>query len=127
MDFLDSLENSLKSLESQEERDPAALRRQQDRKTETLAAAPWAEKLKSSEYTRQLFEQVAVEGHRMRAKIYMSWLDSVLRLEVRGRWCELRPTADGIKAEFLNINGQAESTDVELSSDPKLLLNQWLG
>ena len=126
MDFLDNLENSLKNLESQEERDPAALRRQEDVRKQAAASAPWAEKLKASDYTKALFEKAALAGHKLRTKIYMAWLDSVLRLEARGRWCELRPTANGIMAEFVKIDGQVTSLPVDLSDDPDSLLEQWL-
>ncbi len=126
MDFLDNLENSLKNLESQEERDPAALRRQQEARQQSAAAAPWAEKLKASEYTKSLFEKAALAGHQMRAKVYMAWLDSVLRLEARGRWCELRPTASGIVAEFVKSDGQITSMPVDLNGDPGVVLQQWL-
>jgi hypothetical protein len=126
MDFLDNLENSLKNLESQEERDPAALRRQEDVRKRAEAAAPWAEKLKASDYTKSLFEKAAVAGHKMRSKVYMAWLDSVLRLEARGRWCELRPTATGIVAEFVKPDGEISSSEIDLSSDPEILLGRWL-
>lgn len=126
MDFLDNLENSLKNLESQEERDPSALRRQEEVRQQSAAAAPWAEKLKGSEYTKSLFEKAAVAGHQMRAKVYMAWLDSVLRLEARGRWCELRPTPNGIMAEFVKSDGQITSLPIDLNSDPEIILQQWL-
>lgn len=126
MDFLDNLENSLKNLESQEERDPAAIRRQETVRKEAAAAAPWAEKLKASDYTKSLFEKAAIAGHKMRSKVYMAWLDSVLRLEARGRWCELRPTATGIVAEFVKPDGQVRSTPIDLTGDPANLLDDWL-
>lgn len=126
MDFLDNLENSLKSLESQEERDPAALRRQADQRERAVAAAPWAEKLKSSDYTKALLEKATLAGHSLRAKVYMAWLESVLRLEVRGKWCELRPTADGIVAQFVKHDGQIETRAIDLNSDPAALLESWL-
>ena len=127
MDFLDNLENSLKNLESQEERDPAARQRQQEQRQRTSAAAPWAAKLKSSEYVKRLFEEGARAGHRMRAKVYMAWLESVLRLEVRGRWCELRPTAEGISAEFVATDHTLRTISIDLNENPDALLEQWLG
>ena len=126
MDFLDNLENSLKNLESQEERDPAALRRQEDVRKQSAAAAPWAEKFRTSDYTKSLFEKAALAGHKMRAKVYMAWFDSVLRLEARGRWCELRPTPTGIIAEFVKSDGQITSLPIDLNEDPDLVLEQWL-
>jgi hypothetical protein len=127
MGFLDNLENSLKSLESQEERDPRERKQQEDDRARALAAAPWAEILKSSEYTRKLFDEAAFAGHRMRAKVYMVWFDTTLRLEAKGRRLELRPTANGIVAEFIQPDGQTRMEDVDLSRDPKELLSRWLG
>ncbi len=126
MDFLDNLENSLKNLESQEERGPTALQRQQQVREQAIAAAPWAEKLKNSEYTQSLFAKAALAGHKMRAKIYMAWLESTLRLEVRGRWCELKPSSHGILAYFLGMDGQLITRPVDLNEDPEILLSLWL-
>ena len=127
MDFLDSLENSLKNLESREERDSSAAQRHRDERSHHLQVAPWAEKLKNSDYTRKLFDQAAAAGHRLRAKIYMAWLDKTLRLEVRGRWCELRPTPDGIEAEFILPDGSSRKEKIDLTGAPEKLLEQWLG
>jgi hypothetical protein len=126
MDFLDSLENSLKNLESREERDSSTVQRRQDERNRALQAAPWAEKLKNSEYTRQLFNEAAAAGHRLRAKVYMAWIDTVLRLEAKGRWCELRPAPDGIEAEFVRPDGSKETTKIDLTGSPEQLLHHWL-
>ena len=127
MDFLDNLENSLKNLEQREERDGSAALRQNEARKQAQEAAPWAEKLRKSQYTTGLMEQAAAAGHRIRAKIYMAWLDTVLRLEVKGRWCELRPTPNGIVAEFVNPDGTQTSSPVDLSGQPGELLARWLG
>jgi hypothetical protein len=127
MDFLDNLENSLKNLESQEERDPSTAQRRQDERSRNLQVAPWAEKLKNSDYTRSLFDQAAAAGHRLRAKIYMAWLENVLRLEMKGRWCEVRPTPDGIEAEFILADGSSRKEKIDLTGAPEKLLEQWLG
>ncbi len=92
-----------------------------------MQTAPWAEKLKNSDYTRKLFDQAALAGHRLRAKIYMAWLDNVLRLEVKGRWCELRPTPNGIEAEFVLPDGALRKENIDLTGAPEKLLEQWLG
>jgi hypothetical protein len=126
MDFLDNLENSLKNLESREERDLGAAQRQKNERSRNLQIAPWAEKLKNSDYTRKLFDQAAVAGHRLRAKVYMAWLENVLRLEVKGRWCELRSTPDGIEAEFILADGTSRKEQINLTDDPEKLLQQWL-
>jgi hypothetical protein len=127
MGFLDNLENSLKSLESREEHDPSAVQRKQDERSEALAVAPWAEKLKESAYTHNLFEQAAIAGHRMRAKVYMSWLENTLRLEAKERKLELRPTPNGIVAAFIEANREEKLQPVDLDGDPAKLLLSWLG
>ncbi len=127
MGFLDNLENSLKSLESREERDPAEHRRREQDRALTLAAAPWAEKLKNSSYTKKLFDDAAVEGHRLRTKIYMAWLDNTLRLEAKERRLELRPTPEGIVAAFIGPDGETATEPVDLKSEPQALLKKWLG
>jgi hypothetical protein len=127
MGFLDNLENSLKALESREERDPNAVQRKQDERARALAIAPWAEKLKDSAYTRNLFEQAAIAGHRLRTKIYMSWLENTLRLEAKERKLELRPTPTGIVAAFIEANHEEKTQPVDLDGDPAQLLLSWLG
>jgi hypothetical protein len=127
MDFLDNLENSLKNLESREERDSGARERQQTERTRAVAEAPWAEKLKNSEYTKKLFDVAALAGHRIRAKVYMAWFDSTLRLEAKGRALELRPTADGIVADFAGPEGEPVKRGVDLDGNPEDLLKEWLG
>jgi hypothetical protein len=126
MSFLDNLENSLKTLESADERSGAERQRQDAERAEALAAAPWAEQLKTSPYTRKLFDQAAVAGHRIRAKVYMAWLDTTLRLEAKGRKLDLRPTKDGIVADFIEPEGQTNTVPVDLNTDPDALLRAWL-
>jgi len=127
MGFLDNLEDSLKSLESQDERDPNQHRRRQDDRARVLAAAPWAEKLKTSDYTKKLFDEAAVAGRRIRTKVYMAWFDTTLRLEARGRKLELRPTPEGIVSEFIEADGQTTTEPLDLSGDPAALISRWLG
>ncbi|HEY1216106.1 MAG TPA: hypothetical protein VGE93_20960 [Bryobacteraceae bacterium] len=126
MSFLDNLENSLKSLESREERDPNAQQRREDEQLRARAAAPWAEKLKTTAYTKQLIEQAAIAGHRIRTKIYMAWIDSTLRLEARGRRLDLQPTPDGIKASMVEEDGTSRTEPLDLSGKPEHLLDKWL-
>jgi hypothetical protein len=127
MDFLDNLENSLKNLESQQERDPAAEKRRGEERARILAAAPWAEKLRNAPYTQTLFEQAAVIGHRLRTKIYVAWLDTTLRLEARGRTLNLEPTPEGIQAQFAEPNGDITRKTIDLNGNPEDLLRLWLG
>ena len=127
MDFLDNLENSLKNLEAREERDPHAEKRRGDERARTLATAPWAEQLKSSQFTQTLLEKAAVTGHRLRTKIYVAWLDTTLRLEAKGRKLDLVPTPEGIAANFLEPNGETSSKSIDLNENPEDLLREWLG
>ena len=127
MSFLDNLENSLKNLESREERDPNARQRRDEERARTLAAAPWAEQLKNSKFTKTLLEQAAVTGHRLRTKIYVAWLDTTLRLEAKGRKLDLEPTADGIRANFIEPDGEVSHKSVDLNGNPGELLRGWLG
>ncbi len=127
MGFLDNLEGSLKNLESSNERDPSAFQRRQDDRARAIAVAPWAEKLKDSAYTKQLFDKAAIAGHRNRTKVYMAWLDNTLRLEAKGRRLELRPASDGIFADFIEPDGRTASKVLDLNSDPQALIDEWLG
>lgn len=127
MSFLDNLENSLKSLENREERDPAERQRREEQRNVKLAAAPWAAKLKEAPFTKELFEQATAAGHRLRTKVYMSWFDDVLMLQARERKLELRPTADGIVAAFVEPDAPEKTQALDLASDPGALIKQWLG
>ena len=127
MGFLDNLENSLNNLERQEERNPGeAGRRRAAERSRAVSVQPWAEKLKNSDYTKELFNKSAAAGHRIRAKIYIAWLEQCLRLEARGRVLELKPTPDGIVAEFAAGDGSRVVRKVDLNADPGLLLDEWL-
>lgn len=127
MSFLDNLENTLKGLESQEERDPNEQSRRESERARVLAAAPWAEKLKQSSYKEKLLEQATLKGHQLRAKVYMAWLDTALRLEVKDRQLELRPTPEGIIAVFLENRTEVRTQPVDLEGKPQDLIEQWLG
>ena len=128
MSYLDNLENSLKTLENQEERNVSMYERNEAERADALAIAPWAEKLKDSAYTKELMDRAVEAGHRIRAKVYMTWLGSAFRLEARGRKLELRPTPQGIVAVFIE-NGfdESKSHAVDLGSNPNTLIEEWLG
>ncbi|HEX6545232.1 MAG TPA: hypothetical protein VF023_02915 [Bryobacteraceae bacterium] len=125
MSFLDNLENNLKSLETQEERDVSAHRRREAERAEALAAAPFAEELKTSSYTKELMDKAAETGHKLRTKVYMAWLGTTLRLEARGKKLELRPTSTGVQAVFLDGTEEVKSFPVNLKADPTELVNGW--
>ncbi len=126
MSFLDNLESSLKNLEALEERDPREHQRRQDERKRAAAVAPWADELRNGPFTQKLFDQAAVAGHRIRTKIYMAWIDDTLRLGARERSLELRPTAEGIVASFIEPDGSTKTQPVDLKKDPAELLAQWL-
>jgi len=129
MGFLDNLENSLKSLESAEEGRESAERSQRARqagRAEALAAAPWAERLKNSEFTAELLRQAARVGFSMRTKVFVAWIGTTLRLEARERRLELRPTADGIKAVYIEGGAEQRTVPLDLAGDAAELVRGWL-
>lgn len=125
MSFLDNLESSLKNLESREERDPQEGRKRSDDRARVLSAAPWAQKLKTASYTKELLDKAVAAGHKVRTKVYMVWFDTTLRLEARQRTLELRPTPDGIVAYYLNVKDEPVSKPVDLEGHPDQLLQEW--
>ena len=127
MSYLDNIENSLKALESVQERDSSEYERRQKRRADAIAAAPWAERLKNSRYVNELMAESVAVGRTLRAKVYIAWMDSVLRLEARSHFCELRPTTSGIEARYQKLsNGNEVLESIDLNGDPKDLLQRWL-
>lgn len=130
MGFLDNLESSLKSLEGNNEKEVAGQdrQRQRDAKAEALAAAPYAEALKTSAFINDLLMNTVRIGHSMRVKVNMNWAGSTLRLEARAYRLELRPTPEGIEAGFFPPGApQPVSTRrVDLKSDSQLLAQYWM-
>jgi hypothetical protein len=129
MSFLDNLENNLKSLESQEEGKEAAERAARTRASEKAnakAAAPWAEELKKGPFTAELLKQAARIGFSLRQKVHIAWLGTTLRLEVRDRRLELRPTARGVVAAYLENGAETRTEPLDLKSDAGDLVRRWL-
>ena len=129
MSFLDNLENNLKSLESSEEAAENRRRehdRRQSERARAVASAPWAEKLKTSPFTAALLKQATAEGFKLRAKVYISWIGTNLRLEARGRKLELQPTSEGIQAVFSGDGVELQTQSVNLESDPGVLVKEFL-
>lgn len=126
MSFLDNLENSLKALEGTEGSgfDDANLRTA--RKQDERAAAPWAAKLKTADWTTKLMREATVAGHKRRVRIGFFWIGSALRLEALSQRLDLRPTATGIDAVFLEGNQERKKIRIDLDGDPTRLLSQWL-
>jgi hypothetical protein len=126
MSFLDNLENNLKSLERQQETSGDDRRRQQEERARAVAAAPWADKLKQSDFTRRLMDEAVAAGHRRRTKVYIAWIGTTLRLEARGRRLELQPTASGVQSVLLDNGTQLEARPIDLAGDPTPLVSELL-
>lgn len=129
MSFLDNLENNLKSLESQEDGKENAERQRRNRESDRAqarAAAPHAEELRKGTYTAELLRQATRIGHGLRIKVHVAWLGSTLRLEARERRLELRPTAAGVIAVYIDHNREPRSEPLNLQGNPEDLLRPWL-
>lgn len=130
MGFLDNLENNLKALESQEQRADEVKRTQQQRDAEravALAAAPHAERLKSSAFTDALLAHATRLGFAQRVKVHIAWIGTTLRLEARDKKLELRPEATGIAGVYLVANEEVKRVVVDLDGDAEALARSWLG
>jgi hypothetical protein len=130
MSFSDNLENNLKSLESQDERDPKGLERahkeKQSHRANVLASAPYAEKLRHGAFTSGLLTHATRIGHALRTKVNIMWLGTTLRLQAREHRLELRPTPDGIVAVFLVAEVETKKQKVDLAGNPEKLAKEWL-
>jgi hypothetical protein len=130
MSFLDGLENTLKALESQEERDPArvaeAKRRRDEEKAKAQAAAPFADQLKSGPFTAALLEHAVRIGHGQRTKVHITWLGTTLRLDAREKRMELVPGADGVIARFSEAGQEKGERAVDLDGDAEAFARSWL-
>ncbi len=131
MSFLDNLENNLKALESQEERDPEKVKRDRERRDAdreaALLRAPHAEALKTSAFTSQLLTECRAIGHGQRVLVQFTWLGERLRLDAKSKRMELSPTAESITAVF-TVNGEETG---RAAVDPKVddaaaLAKRWL-
>jgi len=129
MSFLDNLENNLKSLESREEGGESAQSQQRARDAERASAhaiAPYAEELKKSSFTAGVLTHAARVGHSLRTKVHVAWLGNTLRLEARERRLELRPTAAGIVAAYLENGQETRTAPLDLNGSPEDLVRRWL-
>ena len=126
MSFLDNLENNLKALESREQGGLDQNRRREAERERALAAAPWAERLKSSTWTSGLMQQATIAGRQRRIKVNLLWIGTTLRLEARNHRLELRPEPEGISAVFLRDNEENRREPVDLNSDPQSLVAAWM-
>jgi len=131
MSFLDNLENNLKALENQEERDPEKVKREQERREAERAAAllraPHVEALKNSPFTLELLTQCRAIGHGQRVLVQFTWLGETLRLDAKEKRLQLAPTAEGITAVF-SVNGEVTgraNVDPQVD-DAAALARRWL-
>jgi hypothetical protein len=129
MSFLDNLENSLKAMESREERGGYRNRdevRRDAELAEVKAAAPFAEQLRKGPFTPELLNEATRIGHGLRVKVYITWIDGVLRLEARERRLELKATPKGVLAQYFVNKEPAGSETVDLNGSAKKLAEKWL-
>jgi len=131
MSYLDNLENNLKALENQEERDPEKVKQDQERReaerNAALLRAPFAEALKNSAFTSELLTQCRTIGHGQRVLVQFVWIGETLRLNAKNKRMELTPSPDGIAA-VLSVDGmETERTIVDPhKDDAAALARRWL-
>jgi hypothetical protein len=126
MSFLDNLENSLKALEGTESSGFEDTSLRERRKNDERAAAPWAAKLRNSEWAKTMMGLAMTAGHQRRVRIGLFWIGTSLRLEALSQRLDVRPTGTGIDAVFLVGNEEKKKIRVDLDGDPSKLLGQWL-
>jgi hypothetical protein len=129
MSFLDNLEDNLKTLESSEEGKEERGRQQRARESQLArahAAAPFAEELKKGPFTAELLKQATRIGHSQRVKVHIAWLGTTLRLEARERRLELRPTAAGVVAVYLEGNQEGRTEPLDLHGSAEEFARNWL-
>jgi len=129
MSFLDNLENNLKSLESTGQGREDAGRQQKARdqsRAQALASAPYAEALKNGPFTAELLKQASRVGFATRTKVHIAWLGPTLRLEARERRLELRPTAKGVVAVYIEDGKDARTEPVDLKGNAESFVRAWL-
>jgi hypothetical protein len=131
MSYLDNLENNLKALENQEERDPQKVKREQERReaerSAALLRAPFVDALKNSPFTVELLTQCRAIGHQQRVLVQFTWLGETLRLDAKTKRMLLTPTSEGITAVF-SVNGdEAGRVNVDPNVDDAAeLARRWL-
>jgi hypothetical protein len=124
--FLDNLENDLKALESQEQGGLDEKRRRDIERERSVAAAPWAEKLRNGAYTKALLGLATRAGFTRRVKVHIFWLGTTLRLEAGDQRLELRPGAKGVAAVFLSEGEESSQKALDLDGNPQKLVDVWM-
>jgi hypothetical protein len=131
MSFLDNLENNLKALESQEEKDPEKVARDRERRESernaALLRAPFVEALKSSPFTDTLLTECRAVGREQRVLVQFLWIGENLRLNAKNKRMELMPSPEGIIA-VQSVDGlETGRTTVDpQKDDPAALARRWL-
>jgi len=131
MSFLDNLENNLKALESQEEKDPEKVKRDREQRelerNAALLRAPHVEALKTSAFTSNLLTECRTIGHGQRVLVQFTWIGETLRLNAKTKRMELTPSPEGIIA--ILSEGGAETSRAKVDpqkDDPAALARRWL-
>jgi hypothetical protein len=131
MSYLDNLEDNLKALERQEERDPEKVKRDQERRESernaALLRAPNVEALKNSPFTSNLLTECRTIGHGQRVLVRFTWIGETLRLDAQSKRMELIPTAEGIAA-VMSVDGAETGREVvnPQTDDAAQLASRWL-
>ena len=81
MSFLDNLENNLKALESLESGGLDNKNRRESERIRSIAAAPWAERLKKGPYAAALMRNLTRAGFERRMKVNFIWIGTTPGLE----------------------------------------------
>jgi len=129
MSYLDSLESNLKNLENSQESGADLQRDQRHRQSEkarALAAAPFADELKSGRFTQDFLVHATNIGFSQRTKVQPTWLGTTLRLQAKERRLEFRPTPDGVFAFFFEDNQEKGSEIVDMKGNAEDLAKRWL-
>ena len=131
MSYLDNLENNLKALENQEERDPEKVRRDQERREadriEALRRGPHVDALRNSAFTSDLLTHCRSIGRQQRVLVQFTWIGETLRLDAKAKRLELIPTAEGITAVFFEGRVEIGRAAVDLQTEaPAALAERWL-
>jgi hypothetical protein len=131
MSYLDNLENSLKALESQEEKDPEKVKRERERREaerdDALLRAPHVEALKNSPFTSNLLTECRTIGHGQRVLVQFVWIGETLRLNAKNKRMELIPSPEGITA-VLSVDGEVTAREPvnPQQDDAASLARRWL-
>jgi hypothetical protein len=131
MSYSENLENNLKALESQEEKDPEKVKRDHERRdaerNAALLRAPHVEALKNSPFTSQLLTECRTIGHGQRVLVQFVWIGETLRLNAKNKRMELTPSPEGIAA-IISVDGEETGQTLidPQKDDPTALARRWL-